>query len=169
MCCCVACAAGQLAGATAAPSRLHTAYIMQPDYTFALQFHQASDAARAAAIKARLKPDLRNDTTKPGCMLLTPKQPLQLVKLVDDLAVLADTSGAAVSTARIYADIVTSNLGYVRDLSAAGRGPFRLCGSTVQLLVDLLPPTMPSPSPEPRPSPSPPPSQPLSPSPSPSS
>lgn len=131
------------------------AYVMQPDYTFALQFHQASSDARAAGIKARLRPDLRKDSTKPGCILFTPKQPQRLVKLVDDLATLADTSAAAVSASQIYADIITSNLGYVRDLAAASRGPFNLCGSSVQLLVDLLPPTAQSPSPQPRPSPSP--------------
>jgi hypothetical protein len=120
---------------------------MQPDYTFALQFQQASTAARAAAIKARLKPDLRNDTIKPGCIQFKPRQPHRLVKLVDDLSALADASTSAVSTARIYADVVTSNLGYVGNLAAASRGPFRLCGSSVQLLADLLPPPPPSPPP----------------------
>lgn len=131
---------------------------MQPDYTFALQFHQDSTAVRAAAIRARLKPDLRNDTTKPGCILLAPKQPFRLVKLVDDLAALADASSERIRTARIHAEVVTSNLGFVRDLAAASRGPFRLCGSTVRLPADLLLPTGLSPSPQPSPSPTPDPS-----------
>lgn len=130
---------------------------MQPDYTFALQFHLASIADRAAAIRARLKPELRHDTTKPGCILLTPKQPLRLVKLVDDLAALAaalTTPQKPIAPSRLYADVVTSNLGYVRDLSANSRGPFRLCGSTVQLLADLMPPgAQPRPSPSPLPPP----------------
>lgn len=126
---------------------------MQPDYTFALQFHEGSDAARAAAIKARLKPDLRIDSAKPGCILFAPKPPQRLVQLVDDLATLAETATVPVAPERIYADVVTSNLGYVRNLAAASNGPFRLCGKTVQLLADLLVPTVPSPSPLPSPSP----------------
>uniref|UniRef100_A0A383VAT9 Uncharacterized protein n=1 Tax=Tetradesmus obliquus TaxID=3088 RepID=A0A383VAT9_TETOB len=62
--------------------------------------------------------------------------------------------------ARIFADIVTSNLGFLPTaLSAASRGPFRLCGRVVDLLRRVLPPTPtptpPSPSPKPQPSPPP--------------
>uniref|UniRef100_A0A383W081 Peptidase C1A papain C-terminal domain-containing protein n=1 Tax=Tetradesmus obliquus TaxID=3088 RepID=A0A383W081_TETOB len=70
-----------------------SAYIMQPDYTFAVQFTTANFAARTSQVKQRLKQaSFVYDPTAPGCVLYNPKQPLRLVKLADDLATLAVTS-----------------------------------------------------------------------------
>lgn len=139
------------------------ANIMQPDYTFALQFNKASMTARAADILQLLKPSLAYDLDNPGCVMYSARRFQRLLQFVDDLVTISLTSTTVrLSKADILADIVASNVGYLRSLSAASKGPFRLCGKTVQLLSTILPPpsspspeTQPSPSPIPRPSPSP--------------
>jgi hypothetical protein len=87
-------------------------------------------------------------------VVYAPREPERLVKLADDLVALAnaETDAKNGGVADVLADLVPSNIGFVRGpLSAAGRGPFRLCGvNTVQLLRDVLPPqppSMPSPAP----------------------
>jgi hypothetical protein len=116
------------------------AYVMQPDYTFALQFHNASTDSRVRMVRQRLKPALALDSTKPDCVLFTPKQAHRLVKLADDLTTLtlvAPGSTMRLSKANILADIVASNVKYLPSLklfSAASRGPFRVCGASAMLL-----------------------------------
>jgi hypothetical protein len=141
---------------------------MQPDYTFALQY-KADITARATQIKQRFKTALKYDATKPGCLLYTAKQPQRLLKLADEITTLADAAASVsheegLSKADVLADVVASNLLYARSLSAASKGPFRLCGKMVQLLSSLLSeqsssprptPASPSPSTPPQPSPSP--------------
>jgi hypothetical protein len=104
---------------------------MQPDYTFALQVEQ-----RAAAIQKTLSAALAYLPAKPGCLLYRPKQRQHLIKLADDLTTLASAKSTPVhdiNQADVLSDIVTSNLGYLRSLSVASKGPFRLCGKTAQL------------------------------------
>jgi hypothetical protein len=84
---------------------------------------------------------------------------------MDDITTLAEVAVVSpnlrLRKADILADLVASNLGAPRKLSAASRGPFRLCDArVVQLLRDLVTPITPSPSPVaspviPLPSPSP--------------
>jgi hypothetical protein len=151
------------------------ANIMQPDYTFALEYNAASMAARAWQVVRRLQPGTTNisssataDEWRFGYLAYTPKTPLRLAKLAVDLSVLAATalsSAVRLRKADILTDLVASNLGYLPSLSAASTGPFRLSGKTAHMLSSVLLPTRPSPSPVLLPSPSP---MPVSPSPSPS-
>jgi hypothetical protein len=107
------------------------AYVMQPDYTFALQVEQ-----RAAAIQKSLSTALAYFNAKPGCLLYQPKQRQHLIKLADDLTTLASSKsppGHVINQPDLLSDIVTSNLGYVLSLSVASKGPFKLCGKTAQL------------------------------------
>jgi hypothetical protein len=156
------------------------ANIMQPDYTFALEYNAASMAARALQVNRRLQPGMSNIPStaaagdwRPECLAYTPKTPLRLVKLAADLSVVAATALAPAMRLRkadIIADLVTSNLGYLPNLSTAKTGPFRLCGRTAQMLSGVLLSARPSPSPVPLPSPSPGPAKspaPVVPSPSP--
>lgn len=157
---------------------------MQPDYTFAVQCTRSSASARTSLIKQRLKQaTLVIDASTPGCVRYSPKYLLRLIKLADDLANLAvspSNPALRMRKADVLGEVVASNLGAQHKLSAATKGPFRLCGKTAQLVLSLLspgapqspsPPAQPSPSPSPSPlllqSPSPSP-RPLSPSPSPS-
>jgi hypothetical protein len=116
-----------------------SAFIMPPDYTYALHFNTPLDK-QAADIKQKLKPALTRDTTAPECVVYKPLQPERLVKLADELATLAfvdltsDTTLQGIDKAGILADLVTSNLAYGRNLPAARRGPFRVCGQTAELL-----------------------------------
>jgi hypothetical protein len=112
---------------------------MQPDYTYAVRFTKSSITARTAQIKAQLKQAvLMNDKGAPGCVVYTPNQPLRLMKLADDLATLAITASQPTGRLR-KADLVASNLGYLKSLAAASRGSFRLCGKMVQLVADMVP------------------------------
>jgi hypothetical protein len=161
---------------------------MQPDYTFALQYSRANMGAKSSIISRKLKPTLSRSSTlveplgwKPECLAYTSEVPTRLLQLDDDLTELALTAPAAqlrLRKADIIVDLVASNLGFMRSLSAASTGPFQLCRNTAHLLSDLLlggPPPARSPTPQTPPSPgvkppSPPPSldvKPPSPSPSP--
>jgi hypothetical protein len=116
------------------------ANIMQPDYTFALQFNKHDLRIRAAEIKQLLR-SLAYDPARPECVLYTPKKPQWLLQPVDDLVVIAvTTTTMGIGNADILGDVVASDLGYLRSLSAASTGPFRLCGKSRQLLNDVLPP-----------------------------
>uniref|UniRef100_A0A383WFV6 Peptidase C1A papain C-terminal domain-containing protein n=1 Tax=Tetradesmus obliquus TaxID=3088 RepID=A0A383WFV6_TETOB len=121
-----------------------SAFIMQPDYTFALQFNKVQMTQRVEDIKQRLKPDLAYDPTAAGCVLYTPRQPQRLLQLVRDLSILSSTLSMATRPrkAEILADVVASNLGYVRSLSTASSGPFRLCGKTAQPIACYAPQTI---------------------------
>jgi hypothetical protein len=146
---------------------------MQPDYTFAIQYNRANTLIRASQIRQRLKQRLAvepsSSSTMP-CLTYTPNQLQRLLKLMEDLTVLADvsTTSQRVRKADILADLIASNLGSPR-LSSASRGPFRMCDErVVQLLRGLVqgqspsPIFVPSPSPPPgvvTPSPSPPPGE----------
>uniref|UniRef100_A0A383VC45 Peptidase C1A papain C-terminal domain-containing protein n=1 Tax=Tetradesmus obliquus TaxID=3088 RepID=A0A383VC45_TETOB len=116
-----------------------SAYIMQPNHTYALQFNKHMEQ-QATDIRQKLKPALTRDTTKPGCVVYKPLQPQRPVKLADELTILAaaglppNSAVKGVDKAVILSDIVTSNLGYIRSLSATGRGPFRVCGQSAALL-----------------------------------
>jgi hypothetical protein len=151
---------------------------MQPDYTFALQYKKANMNARSSIVSRKLKPNLSRSSSsievlgwKPECLSYTSNTPTRLLTLANDLNTLALTAPAAkfrLRKADIIVDLVASNLGFMKSLSAPSTGPFRLCGKTAQLLSDLLlnggtPPT-PSPTPQPSPSPG---AKPPSPSPAP--
>jgi hypothetical protein len=156
------------------------ANIMQPDYTFALQYNRASMSARSSLISRKLKTNLSREPPSAEalgweperCLVYTSETPTRLLKLADDINTLALAAPAAklrLRKADIIVDLVASNLGFMKNLNAASKGPFRLCGKTAQLLSDLLldekPPGA-SPVPQPSASPgvkTPPPSPSLSP------
>jgi hypothetical protein len=118
-----------------------SAYVMQPDYTFALQFNRSSTTEQATRTRQRLAPDLARDPAQPGCLLYSPKQPQRLVKLTDDLTILATTAPTVALRIRkpdVLADVITSNLGFVCSLLAASKGPFRVCGRTAHLLSSVM-------------------------------
>jgi hypothetical protein len=136
------------------------AYNMQPDHTFAMRFLKTPNIFRVQDIISKMKPNLAYDTARQGCVLYTPQTPERLVAVADALAAVDDTAQESIGQARIFADVVASNLGpkHLPNLSAASRGPFRLCGRVAQVLKDVLPSgpaPVPSPSPRPQPSPSP--------------
>lgn len=70
------------------------ANIMQPDYTFALQFNKASMTTRAADIWQRLTQSvyLGHDQDRPGCVMYTALRFQRLLHFVDDLVTLSLTS-----------------------------------------------------------------------------
>jgi hypothetical protein len=114
------------------------AYIMQPDYTFALQFKEANITSSLRRFRRTLKPALVRDPSTPECVLYAPKQPQRLVKLVDDLATIsfafaAPGSALDLKKAEVLADVVASNMGYVPSMSAAVRIA-RVCLRSAQLL-----------------------------------
>uniref|UniRef100_A0A383V630 Peptidase C1A papain C-terminal domain-containing protein n=1 Tax=Tetradesmus obliquus TaxID=3088 RepID=A0A383V630_TETOB len=119
-----------------------SAYIMQSDYTFALQYAWTSITAQATQIKQRLvQGSLMRDAGTPGCVMYTAPQRIRLVKLTADLTTLAFTAALPalhMRKAEVLTELVASNLGHLRSLSAASRGPFKLCGRTVQLLSGVL-------------------------------
>ncbi|WIA38518.1 hypothetical protein OEZ86_001839 [Tetradesmus obliquus] len=98
------------------------AYIMQPDYTFALEIKESTTQVQQRFTQALTYP------AKPGCVQYSPKQPERLLKLADDLTTLALAAQVPVSLPQVLTDLVTGKLGRVRNISAATRGPFRLCG-----------------------------------------
>jgi hypothetical protein len=117
---------------------------MQPDYTFALDFSKPSLEDRAHDVQRRLVAALSADPSKPGCMLYRPRQAQRLLGFLDDLGTLVEASmnnfgrrQAAELTTSVLADVVASNLGFVSKLSAASKGPFRVCGETAELLQQL--------------------------------
>lgn len=129
------------------------AYSMQTDYTFAVRF-AAPSPDRVQDILQLFNRTVVRDTSKPRCVLFKPRTPQRLLLLADDLTVLDDRLPDALGAARIFADVVESNLGVLNTtLSASSRGPFRLCGNVVKLLRGVLPPSTPPPSPSPPPSP----------------
>jgi hypothetical protein len=106
------------------------AYIMQPDYTFALKVSETVAQVQQRFAQALSYP------ARPGCLQYSPKQPERLVKVADDLSTLtALVPGSPMALPQVLADLVTSNLGSRVRLTAAGRGPFRLCGSNLARLL----------------------------------
>jgi hypothetical protein len=104
---------------------------MPPDNTYALRFGPAKLEARIdEALTALQRGEWVVDPTDGSCLLFTPQQPLRLLKLLDYLAAAAGAANAGLGSAEILADIVSSNLGLLPDLSAATTGPMKLCGST---------------------------------------
>jgi hypothetical protein len=136
---------------------------MQSGYTFAVQFTNADFASHTTQVKQRLKrASLVYDKSSPGCVLYSPKQPLRLVKLADDLATVAVTSTVTTPSTRadILAELVASNLASketssAEKLTSASKGLFKLCRMAAELLLAVLPAQQPSPSPSPSPSPTP--------------
>jgi hypothetical protein len=123
------------------------AFIMPPDYTFAMQFGLAKMSAAAAAISALMKGRLVKDPQRASCLIYRPKQATRLVKLADDLSVLAldaiiNGGARAPTRADITADLVLSNLGYVPDLSAANKPgrAFKICGGMGELMAGQVRP-----------------------------
>jgi hypothetical protein len=121
------------------------AYIMPPDYTFAMQFGPDSTAAAAAAISKQLKGCFVQDQQNQRCLLYRPNLPTRLVTLADMLGVLAlhaSVSGGASAPSRadILADLVLSNLGVVADLAAVTKPGkvVKVCGSSIELLAGLV-------------------------------
>lgn len=111
------------------------ACIMQPDYTFALQFGPASAAERSAAASNRLLPSIANDPAHRDCVIYKPQQPQRLAKLADELTTMAVTyTQAQLGAGDILASIVASNLHLKRNMSAASKGPFTICGAAARLI-----------------------------------
>ncbi|WIA33138.1 hypothetical protein OEZ86_006289 [Tetradesmus obliquus] len=123
------------------------ACIMQPDYTFALQFGPASAAERSAAASNRLLPSIANDPAHRDCVIYKPQQPQRLAKLADELTTMAVTyTQAQLGAGDILASIVASNLHLKRNMSAASKGPFTICGAAARL-IKAAQPSSPSPPP----------------------
>ncbi|WIA18237.1 hypothetical protein OEZ85_009706 [Tetradesmus obliquus] len=108
------------------------AYIMQPDYTYALEVRESVEQVRQRFVQAL------SWLPVPGCMHYSPKQPERLLKLADDLTTLALASPVAVALPQVLADLVTGNVGRVRSLSAATRAPFRLCGDSLAQVLKTV-------------------------------
>uniref|UniRef100_A0A383W290 Peptidase C1A papain C-terminal domain-containing protein n=1 Tax=Tetradesmus obliquus TaxID=3088 RepID=A0A383W290_TETOB len=104
------------------------AYIMQPDYTFAFEVRET-----LAQVQQRFAQALSFPAT-PGCLLYFPKQPQRLMKLADDLTTLAALVPET-TLPQVLAEVVTSNTNRIGNLSAAVRGPFRLCGNYLRELL----------------------------------
>jgi hypothetical protein len=115
---------------------------MQSDYTFALQYQRASTTAQAAQVKQKLaQGSLTRVAGIEGCVLYTAQQRMRLIKLTADLATLAFTSAIPalhMRKAEVLTELVAANLGHLRNLSAASKGPFRLCGRAAQLLSSVM-------------------------------
>lgn len=122
---------------------------------YGLEFQPADRSVTISAVTAMLKQGLRYEEQDSSCVLFTPQQPMRLVKLIDDLyrlslaAFEASSMTYVLDEAVILGDIVAYNLG-LRSLSAASKGPFKICGRTYSELVTALvplPPRLVSPSP----------------------
>ncbi|WIA18232.1 hypothetical protein OEZ85_009701 [Tetradesmus obliquus] len=99
------------------------AYIMQPDYTFALKVQPSVSQVQKRFAQALSYP------AAPGCLPYSPKQPERLLKLAEDLNTLtALAPRLALALPQALAEVMTSNVDRIRNLTAASRGPFRLCG-----------------------------------------
>jgi hypothetical protein len=118
-----------------------SALVMQPDIAYALEFYNASIEAHAAYTSQRVVPNLSVDSSKPDCLLYKPQQPQRLIKLVEDLNIIvaqAENRRRQIDESnRVLVDVVVPNVGFVKSLSAAGKGPFRICGSTAAALKPL--------------------------------
>jgi hypothetical protein len=114
------------------------AYSMQPGFTYALQFKVGSTDDQAAALQQQLAPRLAVDPAKSGCLVYTPAQPQRLINLIEDIRTLAIAADEAPASGEILADVVSSNPRNLRNLAAASRGPFKLCGQTAEMLRPLL-------------------------------
>jgi hypothetical protein len=101
---------------------------MQPDYTFALKVEETIPQVQQRFAQVLSYP------SKPGCLQYSPKQPQRLVKLADDLSTLTALAPQLLFS-QVLAELVTSNLGRVKSLSAASRGPVRLCGKNLAQLL----------------------------------
>jgi hypothetical protein len=121
------------------------AYIMQPEYTFVIQAKHRNHTAQASAIRHKLAQAVSRDDTDVRCMRLTYQRPQRLISLVHDLRSLL--SSWWLDYAQIVADVVASNVGFVKSLSAPSKGPFAVCGDTGQQLLSevlaALPPVCP--------------------------
>jgi hypothetical protein len=100
---------------------------MQPDYTFALRISEA-----VTAVQRRLRQGTVYANTS-ECLLYSPRQPERLIKLTDDLATYALLTRQALNKQQVLAHLIISNLGHMRNISAASRGPVRLCGRNTLL------------------------------------
>lgn len=126
---------------------MHVAYgaagIIDRYPAYGLQF-QPSRSAMFDAITAMLKQGLSYDKQNTSCLLFTPQQPMRLVKLLDSLFSLSLAAYEAGKTAELFkeevilGDLVAANLG-LTSLSAASKGPFRICGQTYQTVAALVP------------------------------
>jgi hypothetical protein len=88
------------------------ANIMQPSYTFAVQY-KAPATTQLLAIKQQPKSGLKTNSANQGCLLYTPKQAQRLIKLLDDVSILAANAASPamrLSKADILADLVASIL-----------------------------------------------------------
>jgi hypothetical protein len=101
---------------------------MQPDYTFALKLSENLSQVRQRFVKALAYP------ATPGCLLFAPQQPTRLIALADELTTLTALAPNLLP-AQVLADVITSNFNRVRNLSAAVKGPYRLCGKTERMLL----------------------------------
>uniref|UniRef100_A0A383WMC0 Peptidase C1A papain C-terminal domain-containing protein n=1 Tax=Tetradesmus obliquus TaxID=3088 RepID=A0A383WMC0_TETOB len=110
---------------------------------YGLQFRPDRSAVKDA-VTVMLKQGLSYDKQDTNCLLFTAQQPMRLVKLVDDLyslSLAAYEAGKAatwLNEAVILGDIVAANLG-LPSLSAASKGPFKLCGQTYEMVAGLVP------------------------------
>uniref|UniRef100_A0A383VL10 Uncharacterized protein n=1 Tax=Tetradesmus obliquus TaxID=3088 RepID=A0A383VL10_TETOB len=105
------------------------AYVMQPDYTFALRVSESLPQVLQRFGQAVANP------INAGCLQYSPRQPVRLLQLAYDLTALTALGAkAAVPLSQVLADAVTSNVGRA-NLSSASRGPFRFCGTYVRPLL----------------------------------
>ncbi|WIA38174.1 hypothetical protein OEZ86_001526 [Tetradesmus obliquus] len=66
----------------------------------------------------------------------SPQQPVRLLKVVDDLTMLTELAPELpLGFSHMLTDVVTSNVGRMRNLSAASKGPYRLCGKFLRQLL----------------------------------
>lgn len=116
------------------------AYVMPPDYTYALQFGP-SGTGKLNDVKKLLqqgstRPNQPVNTTTDECVWYQAGKAMRLVILHDLLTTIASSQPnfGPTTKAQVLSDLLSSNLGYVADLAAANT-TFRVCGTARQLLL----------------------------------
>ncbi|WIA36837.1 hypothetical protein OEZ86_008091 [Tetradesmus obliquus] len=109
---------------------------------YGLQFRPDS-SVRKDAVTSKLKQGLSYGKQNSSCLLFKSQQPMRLVKLIDDLYSLAFEAWNAgnptlLALEVILGGVVAANLGPA-SLSAASRGPFKLCGQTYDMVTAFVP------------------------------
>lgn len=104
------------------------------------QILQAVLALQRSELVARLQQGLFKDAASAGCALYSTQVNSRLIKLLSDAVTLSILSppATALAASDILADFVSSNLGYMPVLSAASKGPFRVCGATGAWLLTYV-------------------------------
>jgi hypothetical protein len=141
MCCCPASSWGTSWGLQGTFRIAYAAaYIMPPEYTYALQFGPTSAAAKASNAKQQLRQGtiVADTAGTADCVWYQAQTPLRLVVLHELLSTLANAATTAIpDPAAILSDLLAANLGYVRDLAAAN-ATFRVCGNAREILTAAM-------------------------------